>query len=66
MRSINPYLWDDDGAHANKQGWPEIKDDSYFNSSSFGVVWEPTWGSGGACGGIGCDGFSISLTGAEK
>jgi hypothetical protein len=59
------YLQDDDGTHANKQGWPEIVDDSYFNSTSFGVVWEPTWGSGGACGGIGCSGFSISLTGKQ-
>ena len=60
------YLWDDDGAHANKQGWPEITDHSYFNSSSFNVTWEPTWGSGGACGGIGCSGFSISLTGKQQ
>jgi len=57
------YLQDDDGAHANKQGWPEIVDDSYFNSSSFGIIYEPTSGSSGACGGFGCDGFSISLTG---
>jgi hypothetical protein len=60
------YLWDDDGAHANRQGWPEIKDKSYFNSSSFGVNYEPTWGSSGACGGIGCSGFSISLTGTQQ
>jgi hypothetical protein len=60
------YLWDDDGNHGNRQGWPEITDHSYFNSSSFGVVWEPTWGSSGACGGIGCSGFSISLTGKQN
>jgi hypothetical protein len=60
------YLWDDDGAHANKLGWPEIADHSYFNSSSFGVNFEPTWGNGGACGGIGCSGFSISLTGKQQ
>jgi hypothetical protein len=60
------YLSDDDGNHANKQGWPEIKDKSYFNSTSFGVNYEPTWGSQGACGGIGCSGFSISLTGKQQ
>jgi hypothetical protein len=60
------YLADDDGAHANKRGWPEITDKSYFNSSSFGIAYEPTWGSSGACGGIGCSGFSISLTGKEE
>jgi hypothetical protein len=64
--STSGYLADDDGNHANKQGWPEIKDKSYFNSSSFGVNYEPTWGNGGACGGIGCSGFSISLTGKEQ
>jgi hypothetical protein len=60
------YLSDDDGAHANKQGWPEIKDHSYFNSSFFGADYQPTWGSSGACAGIGCSGFSISLTGKEN
>jgi hypothetical protein len=60
------YLADDDGQHANKQGWPEIKDKSYFNSTSFGVTYEPTWTSSGACGGIGCSGFSISLTGTQR
>jgi hypothetical protein len=59
------YLMDDDGQHANKQGWPEIKDKSYFNSTSFRVNYQPTWGSHGACGGIGCSGFSISLTGKQ-
>jgi hypothetical protein len=59
------YLFDDDGRHANRRGWPEIKDKSYFNSTSFGVDFQPTWGSQGACGGIGCSGFSISLTGKQ-
>jgi hypothetical protein len=59
------YLADSDGRHLNQRGWPEVTDDSYFNSTSFGAVWEPTWGSSGACGGIGCSGFSISLTGKE-
>jgi hypothetical protein len=60
------YLIDDDGKHANKRGWPEIKDKSYFNSTSFGIDYQPTWGSHGACGGIGCSGFSISLTGKQQ
>jgi len=60
------FLMDDDGAHANKLGWPEIKDRSYFDSTSFGVDYQPTWGSSGACGGIGCSGFSISLTGKQQ
>jgi hypothetical protein len=60
------YLQDDDGRHLNRRGWPEMFDDSYFNSSSFGVEYEPTWGNSGACGGIGCDGFSISLTGTKN
>jgi len=38
-------------------------DDSYFNSSSFGYSWYPTWGSSGACGDIGCDQFSDGATG---
>lgn len=38
---------------------------SYFNSSAFGYTFAPTWtySSGGACGGIGCDDFMISLSG---
>jgi hypothetical protein len=59
------YLEDDDGRQLNHQGWPNLRDKSYFNSTSFEVSYEPTWGSGGACGGIGCDGFSISLTGKQ-
>jgi hypothetical protein len=60
------YLLDDDGRHANRRGWPEIKNKSYFNSSFFGADYQPTWGSSGACGGIGCSGFSISLTGTQQ
>jgi hypothetical protein len=59
------YLTDDDGRHLNRQGRPEMFDSSYFNSTSCGVNYEPTWGNGGACGGIGCSGFSISLTGKQ-
>jgi hypothetical protein len=60
------YLWDDDGVHANKRGWPEITNHSYFTSISFHANYEPTWPSNGACGGIGCSGFSISLTAKQQ
>jgi hypothetical protein len=60
------YLADVGKPAKNHKGWPNIWGDSYFNSSSFGVTYENTSGSNGACGGIGCDLFSISLTGTEK
>jgi len=45
-----------------KQPW----DDSYFNSSYFGYTYDATWGSSGACGGIGCDQFSTAAQGTQK
>jgi hypothetical protein len=61
------YLWDIvQKKPANPRGWPNVLDDSFFNSSSFGVNFEPTWGNSGACGGIGSDGFSVSLTGKQQ
>jgi len=62
------YLEDDDGAKANsyaKKGFKEIPNNAFFNSTSFGVVMENTSGSG-ACGGIGCSGFSWALNGKVK
>jgi hypothetical protein len=50
----------------NHYGWKTIIDNSYFNSTSFGDVYVPTWGSSGACSGVGCDAFSIALTGKQK
>jgi len=41
-------------------------DDSYFNSTSFGYSWDPTWGSSGACGGVGCDQFSMGAVGKSS
>jgi len=41
-------------------------DNSYFNSSSFGYTWYPTWGSSGACGDIGCDQFSDGAVGTSE
>jgi hypothetical protein len=57
------YLCDAEPPHTNHRGWKVLNDDSYFNSSSFGTSWEPTSGSNGACAGVGCDAFSISVTG---
>lgn len=59
------YLADVEKPVKNHKGWPILWDDSYFNSSSFGVTYANTSGTSGACGGIGCDAFSISLTGTE-
>lgn len=60
------YLLDAEPPNKHHVGWPVDNDNSYFNSSSFGVSWEPTWGTNGECGGIGCDAFSISVSGTEK
>jgi hypothetical protein len=60
------FLWDVDKKAQNHKGWRTVLDESYFNSSTFGGDFEPTWGSEGACGGFGCDAFSVSLTGTQK
>jgi len=60
------YEEDNDGAKANHsacKGFKEKQNNSFFNSSSFGVNFQNTGGSSGACGGIGCSGFSWSLNG---
>jgi hypothetical protein len=41
-------------------------DDSFWTSKTFGAFFQPTWGTGGACGTIGCDQFSDGLTGTQK
>ena len=38
-------------------------DDSYFNAPDFGYSYAATWGLTGACGGIGCDRFSVGVVG---
>lgn len=43
-----------------------VLDKSYWNSSSFGTDYEPTWGSSGGCGGIGCDEFSTGVLGKNN
>ena len=40
-----------------------ILDDSFWNSTTFGVNYVPTWGSTGGCGSIGCDAFSVGVLG---
>jgi hypothetical protein len=58
------YLADveDRPAH-NHKGWKNVLDNSFFYSGFLGANYEPTWGSSGACNGIGCDAFSIAVTG---
>lgn len=38
-------------------------DDAFVDDPSDGLYYVPTWGPGGACGGIGCDRFSAGLLG---
>jgi len=50
----------------NQYGANQPWDNSWDESSTFGVNWAPTWGSSGACGGIGCDQFSMAVQGTQK
>jgi hypothetical protein len=60
------YVMDEeDVPPLNHQGWKTVQDDSYFNSPTIGIHYAPTWGSGGSCGGVGCDAFSVALTGTQ-
>jgi len=55
---------EDDPSPLNHVGsCKNILDDSFWNSTSFGVDYTPTWGSSGGCGGIGCDTFSAGVIG---
>jgi len=59
------YLEDNDGIAANKRvnkQWKAVQTGGFFNSTSFGVTMQNTL-AGGACGGIGCAGFSTSVNG---
>ena len=51
------------GPLINAFGTPAPNDDSFSETTVFGFNYEPTWGSSGACGGIGCDQFSDGLLG---
>lgn len=57
------YLSDVGNPPKHHRGWPNLYNDSYFNSSSFGEVYQPIWNGGSSCSGNNCDVFSISLTG---
>jgi hypothetical protein len=50
----------------NAYGPAEPVDSSFFDSSYFGLSFDPTAGSPGACGGFGCDAFSAGVLGKDK
>jgi hypothetical protein len=50
----------------NAYGPAEPVDTAFFDSASFGVSFEPAYGELGACGGDGCDAFSVGVLGKEK
>jgi hypothetical protein len=54
---------EDDPKPLNHVGAKNKLDDSFWTSTSFGVTADPTWGSSGGCGGIGCDMFSAGVLG---
>jgi hypothetical protein len=49
----------------NAYGPAEPVDAAFFDSTYFGVSFEPTNGSVGACGGSGCDAFSVGVIGKK-
>jgi hypothetical protein len=49
----------------NAFGPAEPVDASFFDSSAFGISFEPTYGPVGACGGFGCDAFSVGVLGKK-
>ena len=56
----------EDSPPPNHRGWKNVLDNSFFWSSYFGVNYQSTWGNSGACNGVGCDAFSIALTGRKQ
>ena len=61
------YLLDvEDQPAPNHRGWPNMWDASYYFALNGDVNYWPTWGSGGVCGGTGCDLFSFALTGTKQ
>ena len=49
----------------NAYGPAEPVDSAFFDSPAFGLSFDPTAGSVGACGGEGCDAFSAGVLGKE-
>jgi hypothetical protein len=56
----------EDNPPLNHYGPKDVLDASYVTSKDFGFFYAPTWGSSGACGGLGCDTFSAGLLGTSK
>lgn len=50
---------------ANAYGPAEPQDASYLDSPYFGLSFDPANGELGACGGIGCDAFSVGVLGIK-
>jgi hypothetical protein len=50
----------------NALGPAQPWDDALFNSALFNAEWIPTYGPTGACGGTGCDQFSVGLLGTSS
>jgi hypothetical protein len=64
-QSARYYLADvEDHPPANHYGPKDVLDASYFTSQGLSYF-VPTWGSGGVCGGDGCDMFSAGLLGTS-
>lgn len=68
--STTGYLEDDDTGpngtsppkhSCSANGFKATPNNSFFSSTSSGINFQPTSGAGGACGGIGCRGFSWGL-----
>jgi hypothetical protein len=55
----------EDKPPVNHYGPKDVLDASYVTSKDFGFFYAPTWGSSGACGGLGCDMFSTGLLGTS-
>ncbi len=49
----------------NYVGPLEPWDDSFWSSKSYSTFFDPTWGSSGACRGLGCDRFSAGVLGTK-
>jgi hypothetical protein len=56
----------EDNPPLNHYGPKNVPDASYASSKQFRFYYTPTWGSSGACGGFGCDMFSVGLLGTSK
>jgi hypothetical protein len=60
------YLSDVEDVPRQQATGREPIDQSYYDSGIFGYFFWPTWGSSGACQGVGCDRFSAGAIGTEE